>query len=784
MSSIKEEREVEKWLYGVLPYNEILPDYPHIIQNMNNKILSTFKFTLIGNEMRDDIIRDRNDSFIELFSYFDKRFSFTFDYSKETGAIIRQESNNDEIGLGGVKKVCEKKRDFLENKTIIFDTTLYLTVCFSYGDKRLLTKEIISEFQNALEKVIALKNRIGVQGELLKEDELFTYLYSSLSNDFKITPKLSQGCDIRKSITRCVDVYPSAYPLYINEKYVNVLSLRDLPRKTDEIIFTPFLSLPFPIRLIIKFNPYNKKETQDHLYKKKREFKSSLFSVSALLGAATRGGDVDSDEVDYSSLSGKEECDTALNYTENENINGGLYYAFIIIGDKDNKRLEDKIKMTLNCTDGKVMLKREERNNSFAYFTAVINGGSKAFNHNEYFLITDNACDTLIKSGNSSYIEKSPHLENITHSSLPFAITVREDNSIFHFSPFGNSEVGHTFISGPTGSGKSILLSYLSNEWLKYKNTKVIYIDFGLSCLNLVQSNDGKLFYPTVDKTTFSPFHNARDNVDNVIAFVESIALSNSLKLSPRDRLEIRNVCNEINYGEEDLETFYALLKNKLKKGSEDSELVDTLHQYISTLGNGIFNSRRDDFKSYSRVIGIETEKLLSGKSNALVYPTLTFLLNKIEEYFDPFTPCMVIIDEAWKFLKDDFFCSFIEKWLRTLRKKNAFVVIATQEIEDLKDSDIASVILDSCTSRIFLSNKRATEPRQYASLTRDENGKGLGLESHLPYIISELPRFNALILQQGKCECVDFLTTPLLDDLKTSDEMKQKVVASLSQNV
>jgi type IV secretion system protein VirB4 len=49
---------------------------------------------------------------------------------------------------------------------------------------------------------------------------------------------------------------------------------------------------------------------------------------------------------------------------------------------------------------------------------------------------------------------------------------------------------------------------------------------------------------------------------------------------------------------------------------------------------------------------------------------------------------------------------------LKTLRKKNASVVFATQSLSDIDGSAIAPAIVESCPTRLFLPNERAIEPQ------------------------------------------------------------------------
>jgi type IV secretion system protein VirB4 len=66
----------------------------------------------------------------------------------------------------------------------------------------------------------------------------------------------------------------------------------------------------------------------------------------------------------------------------------------------------------------------------------------------------------------------------------------------------------------------------------------------------------------------------------------------------------------------------------------------------------------------------------------------------------------------------DPTFGAQLREWLKTLRKKNASVVFATQSLADIETSAIAAAIVESCPTRLFLPNEHAIEP-QIASIYR-----------------------------------------------------------------
>ena len=63
------------------------------------------------------------------------------------------------------------------------------------------------------------------------------------------------------------------------------------------------------------------------------------------------------------------------------------------------------------------------------------------------------------------------------------------------------------------------------------------------------------------------------------------------------------------------------------------------------------------------------------------------------------------VLDEAWRFLRDPTIRAYVTEALKTWRKKNACVLMATQSSEDLERSELLRVAVESCPTKIFLAN-------------------------------------------------------------------------------
>jgi type IV secretion system protein TrbE len=70
--------------------------------------------------------------------------------------------------------------------------------------------------------------------------------------------------------------------------------------------------------------------------------------------------------------------------------------------------------------------------------------------------------------------------------------------------------------------------------------------------------------------------------------------------------------------------------------------------------------------------------------------------------------PTLIFVDEAWRLLNDPVSAEWFYGALRTLRKRNAGIVMATQSITEIASSPYCNLLLESCPAKIFLPNPEA----------------------------------------------------------------------------
>jgi type IV secretion system protein VirB4 len=144
----------------------------------------------------------------------------------------------------------------------------------------------------------------------------------------------------------------------------------------------------------------------------------------------------------------------------------------------------------------------------------------------------------------------------------------------------------------------------------------------------------------------------------------------------------------------------------------QDESVREALLYY--TLGGplGHLLDADEDVLGDGRFITFETENLM-GLGEKAVAAVLLYLFRRIERRLERGNgaPTLIPIDEAWVFLKNELFRDRIREWLKTVRKLNAVVLLATQNLSDVFHSPIRDVILEACPTKILLPNPEAGNP-------------------------------------------------------------------------
>jgi type IV secretion system protein VirB4 len=232
----------------------------------------------------------------------------------------------------------------------------------------------------------------------------------------------------------------------------------------------------------------------------------------------------------------------------------------------------------------------------------------------------------------------------------------------------------------------------------------------------LVKATGGKHFIVASedDVLAFCPLQFLQTKGDRAWAmeWIDTILALNNLETTPEQRNAIGDAImslhkSEIKAAKEGTCSHPATLSDFVSTVQDDS-IRAALHQYTVDGTMGHLLDAEADGLSFSDFTVFEIEELMNlGEKYAL--PTLLYLFRRIECSLKG-QPAAIILDEAWLMLGHPVFRAKIKEWLKTLRKANCLVLMATQSLSDAVNSGILDVIVESTATKIFLPNVYARD--------------------------------------------------------------------------
>jgi type IV secretion system protein VirB4 len=330
-------------------------------------------------------------------------------------------------------------------------------------------------------------------------------------------------------------------------------------------------------------------------------------------------------------------------------------------------------------------------------------------------------------------------------------------SSPYHFSlhasdpadPDGGSrkDTGHTFICGPTGSGKTVFIGFLVAMLGRQRATQVIFDkDRGLEIL--VRALGGEyLELKNGVPTGFNPLQLPRtaDNEEFLRSWLRALLrTANPRSLTVREQTDLDQALRGT-----------LALEVSARRLSRLTEFLDTtdpegIHARLvrwceSARGDygWVFDNAEDSVVSRlagRSVIGFDVTDFLE---NEVTRPPVTlYLFHLVRQLLDG-RQLVCWMDEFWRLLADPAFESFAKEGPKTWRKLNGVMCLATQSASDVLQSPISRTIIEQTPTKIFFPNVDANA---------DEYIGGFGLTEREFKLVKEQlePGSRMFLVKQG----------------------------------
>ena len=273
------------------------------------------------------------------------------------------------------------------------------------------------------------------------------------------------------------------------------------------------------------------------------------------------------------------------------------------------------------------------------------------------------------------------------------------------------TDVGNIFVAGPMGSGKTTLVLFLL-ALAERQGAQVVFFDKDRGGEILARAVGGSyLVLPSGAPSGLAPLK-ALGRTPRDIAFVHELVKglvtaetgAGAATLTPEEerRLElgVRTVL-ALPRAERSLAELRAFLGQADPHGPGAR-----LERWCAGGSLGWVLDNEDDRVSLEApFLGFDMTAVLDDPR--VRGPVLAYLFHRIEGLLDG-RRLLLAVDEFWKALLDAIFRDLVNDKLKTIRKLNGALILATQSPADALKSPITHSIVEQCPTQILLPNPRA----------------------------------------------------------------------------
>lgn len=635
-----------------------------IFSEASRHISSNYPSTSFPDPVSYLIDEERRSLFVDNSAYFESEYYLTFVYlpppdsaSKLTSLMIET------TGAGSVKDAV--------------DYRAHLT---SFGVE--------------VSRIIDLVGGVLPEVRALDDEETLTYLHSTVSTrrHTVCVPEIPMYLDAVLADSPLV----GGLEPRLGKHRLKAVSVMGFPGSSIPGILDALNRLAIEYRWSTRYIPLDKVDAQAELTRYKRQWFSKRKGVVTMLKELLTGGE--SIMVDSDAENKAIDADAALQEVSDDAVSYGFFTATVIVTDEDQKTLEAKTRLVEKTINSVGFAAITENMNCVDAWLGTIPGHCRA-NVRRPLLNTLNLAHLLPISAVWAGPIKNKHfnapvlLHAVTSGSTPFRLSLHV------------GDVGHTMIVGPTGSGKSVLLAALEAQFRRYKDAQVYIFDKGASSRALTAGVGGDFYDLGAEGgLAFQPLANIDNELERSWAaeWVLDLFRQENLEITPSIKSEVWAALTSLATAPQEQRTISGLVAIL-----QNMSLREALYTYTIDGQFGHILDATGDSLDFGKWQAFEMETLM--QTAAVVPPVLSYLFHRLEKRFTG-APTTLILDEAWVFFDNPVFVAKIREWLKVLRKSNTQVIFATQGLTDIAQSAIASALIESCPTRIFLPNDKATE--------------------------------------------------------------------------
>jgi type IV secretion system protein VirB4 len=483
--------------------------------------------------------------------------------------------------------------------------------------------------------------------------------------------------------------------LRVGSQFVAALSMKEPPSRTYAHMLSDLLRIPCEFIACLEWQRLDSDKVRRDIHARRRHFFNKRVSLVNYVSPETQPEEMLVD--DSAGATVAQLGDALVEIEANGHFFGSASLTILLHGPDRNalrSHAADAIK-TLAAHDGVFI---EESYNLLNAWLAVI-PGNQSHNLRRLALLETNVSDLSFVFAQDCGDAVCRHL-----GTQALAVFETPEQTPYFFN-LHVDDVGHGVVLGSTGSGKSFLLNFLITQ-LQQHDPRVIVLDLGHSYRKLATLLEGAYVELGVRRqaVTINPFDIGAPTSEE-IHFLHSftrvlIEGEDGYRLSVHEDREVYEAVENLFVLERPQRRLFTLA-SLLPRA-----LGARLHKWIEGGRYASVFDNPTDTLSVDRLQVFDFEAMRSYP--AVLEPLLFYVLHRVStavQSSDDTGLKVCVLDEAWRLIQHPAIRGYVQEALKTWRKKNGAMLLATQSLDDFASTDLLRTVIESCPTRLLLAN-------------------------------------------------------------------------------
>jgi type IV secretion/conjugal transfer VirB4 family ATPase len=565
--------------------------------------------------------------------------------------------------------------------------------------------KLLTLFYETIERCIGL---IGTQFilEKLGSGDLLSYLNTCITGELLPVAVPHEGCFIdvvlgRKNIS-------GGYVPKIGNKYIYVLSVVGyLNEETIPGLLEQMGTYPMIYRWSNRFIPLSESTAEKEIKRYQKNWNNKVKGILGIVKEVISGKP--SDKVNFDALQMSQQTSDALTLNSNRSTRFGFWASEIVLMNEDIESLEQASKDLSRYLEQSGFSCIQEDVNAFDAWLGTIPGHG-CCNVRRVFINSINLAHVLPLHSIWAGAACSSSTSLLPAKSPPVFYAATTGKTPFRFN-MDVDDVGHQLVLGPTGAGKSTYLDFLIMQFLRYKNAQIFIFDKDNSHKALTSALGGNHYdIGNAAELSFCPLADLSTESKKMRAaqFIEDLVSLQNVIITPEVRSSIYSAVASLSDKAQSRSRNITVFRSEVQ-----NQAVRDALKYYTIEGQVKLLDATQDYLQAGNLHTFEMNWLLEQKAEICV-PIFGHIFNSIDSLLEEQNgehPTLIIIEEFAIIGSHPIVKRKLKDALKTKRKQNARIVLATQSLGDLYDpstkslTELTATIMESCPTKIYLPN-------------------------------------------------------------------------------